>query len=469
MSPADGGTTTVRRALLSVTDKTGIADFARGLAERDFQILSTGGTAKVLREAGLAVTDVAEVTGFPEMMDGRLKTLHPNVHGGLLFLRNDEGHVAAMEQHGIGAIDVVAVNLYAFEATVARADVTVEQAIENIDIGGPSMIRSAAKNHRWVWVVTDPTDYASVLKGLDAEHGSSPDDPAVVAARRALATKAYLKTAEYDTTIGAWFAAQTEQQGLANPFAGMNERQSLRYGENPNQKAVFVKRSSHKGASIATANQLSGKELSYNNIMDADAALALVSEFSAPTVAVIKHTNPCGCGTADDLAEAFRRAWSGDPQSAFGGILAVNRPMDTDLATTIATPDAFLEVIIAPSFSDEAVEILKTGAKWGKNVRLLAVGPIEVPDADGEQVVRAVAGGAAVAGQGRGLRRREARGGVEPRAEPGRAGRPRVRVARLQTRQEQCHRAGEGRRGGGGGGRADEPGRLGVHGGPQGW
>ncbi len=379
-----------RRALLSVTDKTGIEAFGRGLADRDFELLSTGGTARALREAGLEVTDVADVTGFPEMMDGRLKTLHPAVHGGLLALRDVEGHRDAMEQHGIGAIDVVAVNLYAFRETVARPGVTDADAIENIDIGGPSMIRSAAKNHRFVWVVTDPTDYDAVLSGLDAERDEGGGEQST-SARRALATKAFLTTAAYDAAIGNWFSAR--QGGLPEVLVREGGHGSeLRYGENPKQRAAFYRVPGAPGASIAAAEQLNGKALSYNNIMDADAALELVREFDEPAVAVIKHTNPCGCGTAGDLATAFRRAWSGDPQSAFGGIVAVNRPVDIPLAETIAQPDTFLEVIVAPSFEDGAVEVLTSRVKWGKNVRLLACGDLGAPAGD-DLVVRQVTSG----------------------------------------------------------------------------
>ena len=425
MSAGEGqpvkGARTLRRALLSVTDKTGIVEFGRGLAERDFELLSTGGTAKALREAGLDVTDVSEVTGFPEMMDGRLKTLHPKVHGGLLSLRDDPGHVAAMEAHGIAPIDVVAVNLYRFEQTVARPGVTVEDAMENVDIGGPSMLRSAAKNHRSVWVVVDPADYAAVLGWMDDERGGG-DAALLLERRRALATKAYETTAAYDTAIGAWFRKQlSAEASAAVPAAGAHDagaggsaaggdagadlltalrgalaapvtEQPLRYGENPNQPAVFAARTAAPAVSLAGAEQLSGKALSYNNILDADAALQLVAEFDGPAVAVIKHSNPCGCGIGDTLALAFERAWSGDPQSAFGGIVALNRPVDRALAERIATPDHFLEVILAPSFEEGAVEVLQTGAKWGRNVRLLAVGPLDGPR-DTTPLVRSVAGG----------------------------------------------------------------------------
>jgi phosphoribosylaminoimidazolecarboxamide formyltransferase/IMP cyclohydrolase len=378
-----------RRALLSVTDKSGIVELAQGLAERDFEVVSTGGTARVIREAGLPVTDVAAITGFPEMMDGRVKTLHPLVHGGLLGVRDDEGHGAAMAEHGIAPIDVVAVNLYAFRETVAKPGVTDEDAVEKIDIGGPSMIRSAAKNHRSVYVVVDPDDYDRVLASLATE---GDDAESALALRKQLAAKAYATTAAYDAAIAGWFSGALGQ-GWAEPFTlegGAGEE--LRYGENPNQQARFHRRAGVTEASVATAEQLAGKALSYNNIMDADAALELVKEFEQPAVAVIKHTNPCGCGVGETLDAAFERAWSGDPQSAFGGIVAANRPVTKALAQRIAVPAHFLELVIAPSFEDGALEALTTGAKWGRNVRLLAVGELGARDPS-ELAVRKVTGG----------------------------------------------------------------------------
>lgn len=378
-----------RRALLSVTDKTGIVAFGQGLAERDFELVSTGGTARVLREAGLEVTDVSAITGFPEMMDGRVKTLHPAVHGGLLVLRDDAGHRAAMEAHGMAPIDVVAVNLYAFRETVAREGVGEDEAIEQVDIGGPSMIRSAAKNHRSVWVVTDPADYEGVLEALG---GEEQDGEAARLARRDLAAKAFATTASYDAAIATWFDGCRGHELPERLVLEAGAGEPLRYGENPNQAARFYRAPGASEAGVATAEQLAGKALSYNNLMDADAALELVKEFERPAVAVIKHTNPCGCGVADELTSAFGRAWSGDPQSAFGGIVALNRPVTRELAERIARPDHFLEVIVAPAFEDGAVETLTTGAKWGKNVRLLAVGELGRRD-PGELAVRKVTGG----------------------------------------------------------------------------
>jgi phosphoribosylaminoimidazolecarboxamide formyltransferase/IMP cyclohydrolase len=388
MTAGEGKASVRRRALLSVTDKTGIAEFARGLAERDFEIVSTGGTAHAIREADVPVTDVAEITGFPEMMDGRLKTLHPKVHGGLLALRDNPEHVASLEDHGIGVIDVVAVNLYAFRETIASPGVTESEAIEKVDIGGPSMIRSAAKNHGSVWVVTDPVDYDAVLEGLDGEAGGL--DGALQ--RRALAGKAFNTTASYDAAISNWFGELSGDVLPQRLVLEASKSRELRYGENPHQKARFYVSGGGQEPSVGSAEVLSGKALSYNNIMDADGALELVKEFDEPAAAVIKHSNPCGCGVGPDIATAFARAWEGDSQSAFGGIVSLNRPVDEELARAIAKPEHFLEVVIAPSYEGDAVEILKTGAKWGKNVRILASGELGARDAS-ELMLRKVIGG----------------------------------------------------------------------------
>jgi phosphoribosylaminoimidazolecarboxamide formyltransferase/IMP cyclohydrolase len=403
----------MRKALLSVTDKTGIAEFGRGLVERDFQLVSTGGTARVLREAGLPVTDVAELTGFPEMLDGRVKTLHPAVHGGLLALRDDEDHRQALRSHGIGPIDVVAVNLYAFRETVTRPGVTDEQAVEAIDIGGPSMIRSAAKNHRFVWVVTDPADYVSVLAGLDAERD---DAAAGVECRRRLAAGAFRATAAYDAAISGWFGSRAGEDLPPTLVLEAAGGTSLRYGENPQQRAAFYVRTDCREASVAGARQLAGKTLSYNNIMDADAALELVKEFERPAVAIIKHGNPCGCAVADDAAGALAAAWEGDPQSAFGGIVALNRPVDAALAGALALPDRFLEVVIAPGFETDAVELLTTRTRWGRNVRLLACGTLGAAPDRGDLVVRKVVGGYLVQDRDLGFEGEERR--VAGRREP---------------------------------------------------
>jgi len=379
-----------RRALLSVTDKTGVDEFARGLLQRDFELVSTGGTAAALRGAGLPVTDVSAITGMPEMMDGRVKTLHPAVHGGLLALRDEASHRAAMSQHGIGPIDVVAVNLYAFRRAAARPGAADAEVIEQIDIGGPSMIRSASKNHRFVWVVVDPADYAPVLAGLDAdEEGGA----AGLEARRRLAAKAFRLTAAYDAGIAAWFDRRLDEPLPGQLVLEADQGRRLRYGENPHQRAAFYRRPGGSEASAARASVLGGKELSYNNLLDADAALELVKEFDGPAAVVVKHGNPCGCAVADAIGAAVRAAWDGDALSAFGGIVAVNRPVDAPLAAVLADPSRFLEVILAPEFLPEAVETLTTATKWGRNVRLLATGPLGGELDRAELAVRSIVGG----------------------------------------------------------------------------
>ena len=363
--------TPIRRALLSVSDKTGLLDLARALAERGVQLLSTGGTAAAMRDAGLAVTDVAEVTGFPEMMDGRVKTLHPAVHGGLLALRDNPDHVAAMEAHGIGPIDLLVVNLYPFEATVA-AGADYDTCIENIDIGGPAMIRAAAKNHAFVTVITDVEDYEKLLGDMDRHGGAT-----CPKFRRKLAQTAYARTAAYDAAVSTWMA---DAIGVETPrrraFAG-TLAQTLRYGENPHQKAAFYLDGSDRPG-VATARQLQGKELSYNNINDTDAAFELVSEFDpaqGPACAIIKHANPCGVARGETLAQAYARAFDCDRTSAFGGIVALNQPLDGATAREIA--QIFTEVVIAPDADDDAREVF--AAK--KNLRLLTTGALADPRA----------------------------------------------------------------------------------------
>jgi len=372
----------VNRALLSVSDKSGIVDLGRALAARGVELVSTGGTASALREAGLPVRDVAELTGFPEMMDGRVKTLHPTVHGGLLARRDDAAHVAAMEAHGIGAIDLVVVNLYPFEATVAKG-ADRETIIENIDIGGPSMVRSAAKNHASVAIVTDPADYATVLAELEETDGSTTQ-----ATRTRLAAKAYAATASYDSAIATWFAVADAREMLpATLPVALTRVDALRYGENPHQSAALYLPQSG-GSGIAQARQLQGKALSYNNLNDADAALELVSEFrdAAPSVVIVKHANPCGVATASTLVEAYAAALACDSVSAFGGIIALNRPLDGETARAIAS--IFTEVVVAPDADDEARAIF--AAK--KNLRLLISG--ELPDpARGGLTMKSIAGG----------------------------------------------------------------------------
>ncbi len=364
--------TTIRRALFSLTDKRGAVEFARALAAQGAELLSTGNTARVLREGGLEVTDVADFTGFPEMLDGRVKTLHPKVHGGLLARRDDPRHGAQMEEHGLVPIDLVAVNLYPFERVTSAPDVALEDAIENIDIGGPSMLRSAAKNHAHVAVVVDPDDYGPLAEELLADGALS------LETRRRLARKAFQRTAAYDAAISAFLARRDEFGGAAPAidwtFLRFESPRALRYGENPHQTASFVPLAGRTEPSLATATQLSGKELSYNNILDSDAALQLALEFDDPACAIIKHTNPCGAAVAGTALDAFARALAGDPLSAFGGIVALNRPVDLPLADALAGPDTFFECILAPSFDEDAAEHLRTGPKWGKNVRLLAFG-----------------------------------------------------------------------------------------------
>lgn len=351
--------TPVRRALLSVSDKTGLVDFATALAGHGVELLSTGGTARTLREAGLTVKDVSEVTGFPEMMDGRVKTLHPVVHGGLLALRDNDDHVASMTEHGIGAIDLVVVNLYPFEETVAKGAEYAE-VIENIDIGGPAMIRSAAKNHGFVNIVVDVEDYDVVLAELAAHDGQT-----TYALRQRLAQTAYARTAAYDTAVSTWMAAQVGETPRRRTFGGQLA-QTLRYGENPHQAAAFYTDGSARPG-VATATQHQGKELSYNNINDTDAAFELVSEFAGqgPACAIIKHANPCGVATGATLKEAYSRAFDCDRTSAFGGIIALNHELDAETAREIS--GIFTEVVIAPGASAEAREVF--AAK--KNLRLL--------------------------------------------------------------------------------------------------
>ena len=370
----------IRRALLSVSDKTGLIEFARALHDHGVELLSTGGTAKSLREASLPVRDVSEITGFPEMMDGRVKTLHPMVHGGLLALRDNDDHVAAMTEHGIGAIDLLVVNLYPFEETVAKgADYAT--SVENIDIGGPAMIRAAAKNHAFVAVVTDTEDYTAVLAEIAAQGGTS------YGFRQRLAQTAYARTAAYDTAVSTWMAAAIDQpapryRGMAGKLA-----QTLRYGENPHQKAAFYLDGSNRPG-VATATQWQGKELSYNNINDTDAAFELVAEFAGqgPAVAIIKHANPCGVGKGASALEAYKRAYICDTTSAFGGIVALNQELDAATAEEIVK--IFTEVVIAPSASEEAKAVF--AAK--KNLRLLTTGAL--PDAGkGVLSFRQVAGG----------------------------------------------------------------------------
>ena len=362
----------IRRALLSVTDKTNLLEFARGLAAFSIELVSTGGTRKVLAEAGLAVRDISDLTGFPEMLDGRVKTLHPRVHGGILHVRDNAEHVATAAKHGIEPIDLVVVNLYAFEATVAKAAVTPEEVIENIDIGGPALLRSSAKNYHDVAVVIDPSQYGEVLDEMRSYNGGL-----TLATRQRLAAQAFARTAEYDRAVSAYFAKQVGGERLpARLDLSFERRSSLRYGENPHQQAGFYVESPTPSGCVAGATVLHGKELSYNNLLDLDSALNLVREFASPAAAVIKHNNPCGCAVAETLVEAFQHAYEGDPLSAYGGVISFNRPVDEPTAIQLTEPGRFVECVIAPDFTKEAFEVLTTRPTWKKNVRLLRTGPL---------------------------------------------------------------------------------------------
>ncbi len=359
----------IRRALLSVSDKTGLVDFAKALLTHGVEIISTGGTAQLLKLNGVVVTEVQDYTGFPEMMEGRVKTLHPKVHGGILARRDQPGHVKAMEEHGIPPIDMVVVNLYPFAQTVAKAGVTMEDAIENIDIGGPAMVRAAAKNHEFVAVVTDPRDYAELAGKLKAGGGALDHGT-----RYALAAKAFSHTAEYDGMISSWLTAR-DANGVAREFPDrlnihLRLAQTMRYGENPHQSAAFYAEGKPPVGTLATFKQLQGKELSYNNIADADAAWECCRTFDVPACVIVKHANPCGVAVADTALAAYRNAFLTDPTSAFGGIIAFNRPVDRETAEAVARQ--FVEVVIAPSYDEGA----RAAFAAKKNVRLLQI-PLE--------------------------------------------------------------------------------------------
>jgi phosphoribosylaminoimidazolecarboxamide formyltransferase / IMP cyclohydrolase len=361
----------VQRALVSVSDKMGLAVFARGLVAAGVEIFSTGGTRQHLESEGIPVRDVAEYTGFPEMMGGRLKTLHPKVHGGILCRRDDPADMQAAAEHGILGFELVVVNLYPFAATVARPGVTRDEAIEQIDIGGPTMIRAAAKNHAFVTVATDAEQYAAILDQVTAKGCTT------LELRQELAGEAFAHTARYDRAIADYFAGAAEKESFpASLELHLTRKEVLRYGENPHQRAAIYARPGVVGANVVAARQLNGKELSYNNLLDLDSALAIVRDFADPAVVVIKHNNPCGAAAADDLAEALRRALAGDPLSAFGSVLGLNRRLDPATAEVLAEPGLFVEAIVAPDFDPEALDILTTRPKWKANVRLLKVGEL---------------------------------------------------------------------------------------------
>jgi phosphoribosylaminoimidazolecarboxamide formyltransferase/IMP cyclohydrolase len=364
----------VARALLSVSDKTGLAGFASGLARLGIALLSTGGTARALRDAGLPVVEIGDYTGFPEMLDGRVKTLHPKVHGGILARRDDHGHVAALEKHAIPTIDLVVVNLYPFRETVASPGCTIDDAIENIDIGGPAMVRSAAKNWHDVGVIVDPADYAALLTELESSGRTLS-----AATRFALARKAFSHTAAYDGAISNWLTARGPD-GSAEAFPDRFNLQAakiedLRYGENPHQRAAFYRDERPAAGGIATFRQLQGKELSFNNIADGDAAWECVKSFAEPACVIVKHANPCGVATARSALEAYRKAFATDPTSAFGGIIAFNRPVDA--ATLEAVAAQFLEVLIAPAYTADSLAVIAQK----KNVRVLEIAVAAEPPA----------------------------------------------------------------------------------------
>ncbi|SET39459.1 IMP cyclohydrolase /phosphoribosylaminoimidazolecarboxamide formyltransferase [Oceanobacillus limi] len=347
-----------KRALISVSDKQNIVAFAQGLVELDYEVVSTGGTLKKLKEAGVPAVAIDHVTGFPEILDGRVKTLHPSVHGGLLAKRDKEEHQKQLVENNIAPIDVVVVNLYPFKQTLEKQDASHEDIIENIDIGGPTMLRAAAKNYKDVTVVVDPADYPTILQAL---RSGDLDETT----RKELAAKVFRHTAHYDALIASYFTEQTEEAFPENYTITYEKVQSLRYGENPHQEAAFYKNPLEKGLSLATAKQLHGKELSYNNIQDANAALEILSEYNEPTAVAVKHMNPCGIGVRDTIEEAFQTAFDADPVSIFGGIVALNREIDASTAEKLS--GIFLEIIIAPRFSEQALEILTKK----KNIRLL--------------------------------------------------------------------------------------------------
>ena len=391
----------IKTALISVSDKSGVVDFAKKLSKMGVKIISTGGTAKKLGEAGLDVVGIESVTGFPEMMDGRVKTLHPKIHGALLGLRDKNEHTAAMKKHDIEPIDLVCVNLYPFEQTIAKPDCTLAEAIENIDIGGPSMLRSAAKNHKFVTVVTQPDQYDKVIKEMGKNNGTVSEE-----LRSDFARIAFSLTASYDAAIAKYLNARAADEYPQKLSIALSKASSLRYGENPHQTAAFYKLTPSGETSVSSGTLLEGGiDISFNNLLDTNAAFELVKEFAEPAAVVVKHLNPCGCAIDDDICVAYRKAYEGDVVSAFGGIIALNRKVNVELAQTIMESYSrfgkalgaggfFAEVIIAPEFDKNAVEIIRTLKTWGDRVRLMETGPIDRANIDhGEFDVRCVIGG----------------------------------------------------------------------------
>ncbi|RUS46544.1 bifunctional phosphoribosylaminoimidazolecarboxamide formyltransferase/IMP cyclohydrolase [Cohnella sp. AR92] len=372
----------IRRALVSVSDKTGIVEFCRELANLGVEIISTGGTKTLLEKENVPVIGISDVTGFPEVLDGRVKTLHPAVHSGLLAIRDNEEHIETMKKLGLDYIDIVIVNLYPFQQTIEKPNVSYEDAIENIDIGGPTMLRSAAKNHAFVTVVVDAGDYAKILEEVKAEGDTT------LETRKRLAAKVFRHTAAYDSLISDYFAKVLDEPLPERLSVTYEKVQELRYGENPHQKAAFYKKPISSGGSITSAEQLHGKELSYNNINDANAALAILKEFDEPAVVAVKHMNPCGVGIGSDIDEAYRKAYEADPTSIFGGIVAANRTIDVATATKLS--EIFLEIVIAPDFTPEALEILQKK----KNIRLMRIGELAAgKKRESEWLVTSVEGG----------------------------------------------------------------------------
>jgi phosphoribosylaminoimidazolecarboxamide formyltransferase / IMP cyclohydrolase len=361
----------IKRALISVSDKLGLVDFARGLVGHGIELFASGGTRKHLEQAGLKVREISDYTGFPEMMDGRIKTLHPKVHGGILCRHDRPDDLASMREHGIVPFELVVVNLYPFESTIAKPGVTDDEAIEQIDIGGPTLIRGAAKNHAFTSIVMSTEQYAPILDQI-AQHGGT-----TLEFRRALAAAAFQQIARYDRAIADYFADGAKAQEFPPSVTlQLTRREVLRYGENPHQKAALYALPAATGASLVAARQLNGKELSYNNLLDLDAALAIARSLPGASAVVIKHNNPCGAATANNLATAMRSALDGDPVSAFGSIVGLNRPLDAATAEVLAEPDRFIEAIVAPQFEPAGLEILQTKPKWKANVRLLQVGSL---------------------------------------------------------------------------------------------
>ena len=384
----------IERALISVSDKTQLIELGRGLVAAGVEIYASGGSRRHLEQAGVAVREIAAYTGFPEMMDGRIKTLHPKIHGGILCRRDRPADMRAAEEQGIVPFELVVVNLYPFQETIARGGVTVDEAIEQIDIGGPTLIRAAAKNHAFVTIVCEPVQYARILGQIERAGTTTPE------LRRELAGAAFKHTADYDRTIDGYFAGLAETPrsatGSESEFPeriaiALERVETLRYGENPHQSAAVYSFMDATPGSLVRARQLHGKELSYNNLLDLDSALAVGRSLPAPGVAVIKHNNPCGAATAATLVEATERAWDGDPLSAFGSVLAFNVPVDAAAAEFLAEPGRFVEAIIAPDFSQEAIEVLSTKPKWKANVRLLSIGAIEA--GRGSMELRQISGG----------------------------------------------------------------------------